>query len=120
MAVATRRRKIAGAMEPRRTDPHPCLYAAAGGRAHELCDAKVQKVGAALREITRVHENYEARLTAAETVVERQGLQNEAQAVMIEAVEAQGLSVGEFNEVVEAADEDPTVRDRVLAATNSG
>jgi Domain of unknown function (DUF4168) len=86
----------------------------------DLSDAKVQKMGAALREVTRIRDDYEARLTAAETDEERQGLQNEAQAVIVEAVQDQGLSVTEFNEVVEAADEDPTVKDRVLAAARSG
>jgi hypothetical protein len=86
----------------------------------DVSDAKIQKVGAALRDITRVRDDYGARLTSAQTDEERQELQNEAQAVMVEAVRGQGLSVGEFNEVVEAADDDPTLRDRVLAAVNSG
>lgn len=85
----------------------------------DVSDAKVQKVGAALREITRVRNDYGARLTSAQTDEERQGLQMEAQAVMVEAVRGQGLSVGEFNDVVEAADDDPTLRDRVLAAASS-
>jgi ribosomal protein S12 len=84
----------------------------------DLSDAKVQKVGAALREVTRVREDYGARLTAAETDEERQVLQNEAQAVMIEAVRGQDLSVIEFSEVIEAAEDDPTVRDRVLTAAS--
>jgi hypothetical protein len=85
----------------------------------DVSDTKVQQVGAALREITQVRKDYSARLTSAQTDEERQGLQNEAQAVMVEAVRGQGLSVGEFNEVVEATDDDPTLRDRVLAAVNS-
>ena len=86
----------------------------------DISDAKVQKVGAALREITRVRNDYGARLTSAQTDEERQGLQDEAQAVMVEALRGQGLSVGEFNEVVEAADDDSTLRDSVLAAASSG
>ena len=86
----------------------------------DVSDVKVQKVGAALREITRVRNDYGPRLTSAQTDEERQGLQMEAQAVMVEAVRGQGLSVGEFNEVVEAADDDPTLTDRVLAAAGSG
>ncbi len=86
----------------------------------DVSDTKVQQVGAALREINQVRNDYGARLTSAQTDEERQELQNEAQAVMVEAVTGQGLSVGEFNEVVEAADDDPTLRDRVLAAAGSG
>jgi hypothetical protein len=85
---------------------------------HDVSDAKVQKVGAALREITRVRDDYGTRLTSAQTDDERQGLQMEAQAVMVEAVRGQGLSVSEFNEVVEAADDDPALRDRVMAAVS--
>lgn len=85
----------------------------------DVSDTKIQQVGAALRDITEVRKDYGQRLSTAETDDEKQGLQAEAQAVMVETVRGHGLSVSEFNEVVEAADDDPLLRDRVLAAANA-
>ena len=85
-----------------------------------ISDTKIQKVGAAVREVSQVRKDYGTRMSEANTDEEREGLEVEAQAVMVEAVQRQGLSVAEFSEVVDATDDDPDLRDRVLAAANAG
>lgn len=82
-------------------------------------DGLVNKVGAALREITEIRETYTQRLAAAGNGDEREAVEDAAQVAMVQAIDAQGLSVGQFNDVVSAAEEDPELGQRVLAAANA-
>jgi Domain of unknown function (DUF4168) len=86
---------------------------------HNISDTKIQKVGAALREVSQVRKDYTVRIGTATTYEEKHGLQAEAEAAMVDAVQGQGLSVPEFNEMVDATDDDPALRDRVIAAMSA-
>ena len=79
----------------------------------------VKKVGAALRDVTTVRKEYSQRFTDAQTEDQRDKLQTEATAVMVEAVRRRGLTVNEFNEVCQAADEDADLWGRLVAAAEA-
>lgn len=84
-----------------------------------VSDGMVSKVGAALREITEIRETYTQRFAAARSSDEREAVEDAAQEAMVHAIDAQGLSVGQFNDVVSAAEEDADLGQRVLAAANA-
>ena len=85
----------------------------------EISDDTVQKVGMALGQVTQIREEYTKRLALVETDDEKEAVASEAQDVMIQAVSDQGLSVGQFNAVVSAAEEDADLGQRVLAASRA-
>jgi hypothetical protein len=85
----------------------------------DITDDTVQKVGMALGQVTQIREEYTKRLALVETDDEKEAVASEAQDVMIQAVSEQGLSVGQFNAVVSAAEDDPDLGQRVLAASRA-
>jgi hypothetical protein len=85
----------------------------------DITDDTVQKVGMALGQVTQIREEYTKRLALVETDDEKEAVASEAQDVMIQAVSDQGLSVGQFNAVVSAAEDDPDLGQRVLAASRA-
>lgn len=60
-----------------------------------------------------IREDYTERLQAASDQGEAQGLQQEAQEKMMQAVEASGMSVQEYNEVAMTLQNDPELLERV-------
>lgn len=85
----------------------------------DISEDTVQKVGMALGQVTQIREEYTKRLALVETDDEKEAVASEAQDVMIQAVSDQGLSVGQFNAVVSAAEEDADLGQRVLAASRA-
>ena len=85
----------------------------------DITDDTVQKVGMALGQVTQIREEYTKRLALVETDDEKEAVASEAQDVMIQAVSDQGLSVGQFNAVVSAAEDDPDLGQRVLATSRA-
>jgi hypothetical protein len=85
----------------------------------EINDTVVQKVGVALGQITQIRETYAERLASVDSEKEKQMMETEAQTVMVKAVSRQGLSVEQFNAVVSAAEADPDLERRVLAAAKA-
>ncbi|MFO8153644.1 DUF4168 domain-containing protein [Thioalkalivibrio sp.] len=60
-----------------------------------------------------IREDYTERLQDASDEGEAQGLQQEAQEKMMQAVEASGMSVQEYNEVAMALQNDPELMEQV-------
>ncbi len=84
-----------------------------------ISDDTVQKVGTALGQVIQIREEYTKRLALVDTDDEKQAVADEAQDVMIQAVSDQGLSIGQFNDVVSAAEDDAELGQRVLAASRA-
>jgi hypothetical protein len=84
-----------------------------------VSDVVVQKVGAALGQISQIRENYAEQYASVDTDEQKRAVEAEAQMVMVEAVNQQGLSVEQFNDVVTAAEADPELGQRVLAAAKA-
>lgn len=78
-------------------------------------DATVRQAGAALRDVAGIRESYRPRIQSA-APEQRQNLAQQAEQEEVAAVRRHGLSVDEFNQVVQTARADPGVRSRLLAA----
>lgn len=86
----------------------------------EISEAMVQKVGTALGQITQIRETYAEQYASVGTDEEKRAVETEAHMVMADAVRQQGLSVEQFNDIVTAAEADPELGQRVLAAARKG
>jgi hypothetical protein len=77
------------------------------------------KAGKALRDVARIQENYEGRIQAAPTQEQKQGLSSQASAEAVQAVNNNGLSVQEYNRVLQIARANPSVKQRLLSAAGA-
>ncbi len=86
----------------------------------DLSDAMVQKVGTVLRQTVTIRQKYAERAQATKSSQEQQALATEAQTEMVQAISDQGLTVQQYNQVIQMAQADPTLKQRLLAAAQSG
>ena len=80
----------------------------------------VHKVGAALRQTVTIRQKYAERAQATKSPEEQQALTTQAQTEMVQAISDQGLSVQQYNQVIQMAQADPTLKQRLLSAAQSG
>lgn len=85
----------------------------------DLSDANLLKFSVAMDSIQRVGTEYESKFQAAETPDQAQQVQQEAQAEMVKAVEAAGLSADEYNAIAQQAQQDEALRNKILAMTKT-
>jgi hypothetical protein len=74
------------------------------------------KAGGALRDVAKIQENYEGRIESAPTQEQKQGLSSEASAEAVQAINSKGLSVQEYNRVIQIARANPSVKQKLLKA----
>src|SRR5690348_1956045 len=75
-----------------------------------VSDQKLDQAAAAIQQVTTVRKNYADKLSGA-PADEQNKIATEAQGAMQKAVTDQGLSIGEYNSIVQLAQNDPSVRD---------
>jgi Domain of unknown function (DUF4168) len=81
-------------------------------------DQTVRKAGAALRDVIGIKQSYGPRMQSA-SPGQQQQLAQQAEQEELAAVRRHGLSVDQFNQVVQTARADPQVRSRLLAAAGA-
>jgi GTP1/Obg family GTP-binding protein len=83
-------------------------------------DATVKKVGAALRQVSQIEQTYSQRLQSANTPMEKQDISKQASGAAVTAITQQGLTIDQYKQVIQAAQNDPALKQRVLAAAGAG
>jgi len=81
-----------------------------------VSEEKLQSFAVALAEVEKIKQEYSQRLQSAGSQEEQQQIQNEAGQKMLQAVEAKGISVDEYNQIVQSAQSDPAVAERLNKA----
>ena len=82
----------------------------------QVSDEMVAKVGAAVGHVAMIRQEYTERVQSLETDDERENLAARAQQAAVKAIDEQGISIAEYNEVVTAAEQDPELENRLLVA----
>lgn len=77
-------------------------------------DQKLDAAAAAVKGITAIRDDYEKKLAQAPQE-EKARIVNEADSKMQKAVTDQGLSVAEYSTILQVAQNDPAVRDKLIA-----
>src|SRR5262245_31540428 len=78
-----------------------------------ISDQKLDATAAALDQMASLKEDYQRRIKAADPA-DRNHLADEAHNAFVKAVTDQGLSVGEYNLILDVAEKDPGVREKLL------
>jgi hypothetical protein len=75
-------------------------------------DQKLDAAAAAVQRVTSLKKDYQQRITAA-APADKERIVNEANSALEKAVTDQGLSVEEYNSILEVAQNDPGVRAKI-------
>lgn len=78
-----------------------------------LNQERLQTFAAVAIEVQRINDDYQSRFSAAGTSEEREKIQQEAATEMTKAVEDNGMTVDQYNEVARAAQADPDVAKQI-------
>lgn len=81
-----------------------------------ISEDMITKVGRAVGQVVTIQHAYTQAVQSAGSDEEKAGLSGEAERTAVQAIRDQGLSVSEYNAVVSAADADPDLQQRLLAA----
>lgn len=76
-------------------------------------DQKLDAAAAALEKVTDLKRNYEKQLSSA-SPADQERITREANTALSRAVTDQGLSVEEYNSIIQVAQNDPQVRQKIL------
>ena len=83
--------------------------------AAPVSDADLQNFVEAANEVSEIRDDFTGRLEGVESQEEAQALQLEAQEKMVEAVEASGIDVTQYNEIATRLQADPELQQRAEA-----
>ncbi|HSZ88811.1 MAG TPA: DUF4168 domain-containing protein [Acetobacteraceae bacterium] len=85
----------------------------------QMSDAMVHKVGVALRHVAMIRQQYSQR--AQSMAPQQQGtLDDQAKNEMVKAIGDQGLSVQQYQQAIQMAQADPSLKQRLLSVAQSG
>jgi len=87
--------------------------AASPGSSADIPDQKLAATAAAVKGVTAVRQSYEEKLAAASTT-DKKRIVDEAQQAMAKAVTDQGLSLEEYTKILQVAQNDPTVQNKII------
>jgi hypothetical protein len=82
-------------------------------------ESTIAKTGAAVRSIAGVRQRHMERLEATEAPEARRSIEQDAMKEAVQAIEAEGLTIEEYNDVLRAAQSDMQLRERLIAAVQS-
>ncbi|MGF1623564.1 MAG: DUF4168 domain-containing protein [Alphaproteobacteria bacterium] len=83
-------------------------------QAVELSEDELQSYAAAAAEIEVLVQEWQPRVQDAETPEDAAELGQQAQAEMVQAVESEGLTVEQYNQITQLAQADPDLQARIM------
>lgn len=87
----------------------------AGAPADDYSEQTLESYAAAVMKVQEVDRAWQPRIQQAEDQQQAEAMASEATNEMIGEIEAQGLSVQEYNAITEAAEQDKQLYDRIIA-----
>lgn len=84
--------------------------------ASDVPDEVVSQVGKAVVEIMKLRQSFEESMATAHSEEEAQGLADEVETAAVRVISDQGLTVDQYNHVLDAAQGDADLEERVLLA----
>jgi transcription initiation factor IIF auxiliary subunit len=93
----------------------PATQPAPAVQASDISDKKLEKFADSLGEIMEIREDFTAKLEKTGDPAEAQQLQQQANEKMMNTVADNDLSIEEYNAINQAVQNDPQLRDRVIA-----
>jgi hypothetical protein len=86
----------------------------AAAQADNIPDQKLDQAAAAIERMASIKQEYQLRISKEPSQAEQQKLANEGNNKMEKAVTDQGLSVEEYSSILEVAQNNPMVREKIV------
>ena len=109
----------ASQVSAQQASPAPATQPAPVGEAADISDKKLEKFADSLGEIMEIREDFTAKLEKTGDPAEAQQLQQQAKEKMMNPVQENDLSIQEYNAINRAVQNDPKLRDKVIAMIQS-
>jgi hypothetical protein len=103
----------AGAQAPSSPTPSPTPAPGAPQPSANISDQKLDATAAAIENVTAVTHDYQQKLAKADPA-DKERLAGEANGALVKAVTDQGLSVEEYNSILRVAQNDPSLRAKIM------
>jgi hypothetical protein len=87
---------------------------AAADQAVNIPDQKLDQAAAAIERMASIKQEYQQRISKGASQAEQQKLADEGNNAMEKAVTEQGLSVAEYSSILEVAQNNPVVREKII------
>ena len=87
----------------------------AAPQATEIPEAELQSYAAAAAEIEALVQEWQPKVQSAETPEEAAEIGQQAQAEMVQAVESEGLTVEQYNQITQLAQADPDLQAKIMS-----
>jgi ribosomal protein L16 Arg81 hydroxylase len=100
-----------GATQPQQSQPQ---------QPANIPDQKLDAAAAALQKVVNLQQQYRQKLAGANGQEEQQQIIAEANGELTKAVTDQGLSVEEYTSIMQVAQNDPQIRDKLLQRIDPG
>lgn len=108
-----------GVAQAQEAAPAPAPMEAPAAQAPDTSDEKLKSFAVAFLEVSKIHQTYQPQIEAAPTPEDQQRIRNEAGEQMMSAVnDAGGISVDEYNGIIQAAQVDPDLARRINTHIN--
>jgi hypothetical protein len=85
-----------------------------GSPAPAVSDQKIEATAAALERVANLQQTYRQRLSEVTEQAEKERIVAEANGALTKAVTDQGLSVDEYASILQAAQNDPALRGKII------
>jgi hypothetical protein len=92
---------------------------AAPSQQGQMSDAMVTKVGTALRHVAMIRQQFSQRAQATKSEQQQRALSDQARNEMVKAIGDQGLSVQQYQQAIQMAQNDDTLKRRLLSVAES-
>ena len=109
----------ASQVSAQQASPAPATQPAPVVEAADISDKKLEKFADSLGEIMEIREDFTAKLEKTGDPAEAQQLQQQANEKMMNTVQENDLSIQEYNAINRAVQNDPKLRDKVIARIQS-
>lgn len=109
----------ASQVSAQQASPAPATQPAPVVEAADISDKKLEKFADSLGEIMEIREDFTAKLEKTGDPAEAQQLQQQANEKMMNTVQENDLSIEEYNAINQAVQNDPKLRDKVIAMIQS-
>jgi biopolymer transport protein ExbB/TolQ len=83
--------------------------------AQNFSDEELKAFAGAAQQVQAINRNFQSRFQSAESPEKRQQLQQGARQEMVSAIQEEGLSVEQYNQIAKAAQGDPDLAEQVQA-----
>jgi DNA-binding LacI/PurR family transcriptional regulator len=83
-------------------------------RTQNIPEDKLDAAGAALAAVSRVHQDYQKRIAAAASPDDKKRIVEEANKALERAITDKGLSIDEYNAIVDVAQNDPEFKAKLI------